>query len=81
MIRGLQPGISMVEGSGLNMFSDDELYEIHPATLDVLPNYGVGVHCDEAIDIIRGSWAIVDRENNHVKIPAYLQVKKACLGG
>ncbi len=42
MIRGLQPGISTMDGWGLNMFTDDELNEIHLATLDVLQNYGVG---------------------------------------
>jgi trimethylamine--corrinoid protein Co-methyltransferase len=72
MIKGLQPGISTMEGWGLNMFTEDELYEIHLATLDVLQNYGVGVHCDEALDIFDGGGAVVDRENNHVKIPPYL---------
>ena len=72
MIRGLQPGISTMDGWGLNMFTDDELYEIHLASLDVLQNYGVGVFCDEAMDIFDGGGAVVDRENNHVKIPAYL---------
>ena len=47
MIRGLQPGISTMDGWGLNMFTDDELTEIHLATLDILQNYGVGVHCDD----------------------------------
>jgi trimethylamine--corrinoid protein Co-methyltransferase len=61
-----------MEGWGLNMFTDDELFEIHLATLDVLQNYGVGVHCDEALEIFDGGGAIVDRENNHVKIPSYL---------
>jgi trimethylamine--corrinoid protein Co-methyltransferase len=61
-----------MEGWGLNMFTDDELYEIHLATLDVLQNYGVGVHCEEALDIFEAGGAYVDREKNHVKIPAYL---------
>ena len=72
MIRGLQPGISTMEGWGLNMFTDDELTEIHLATLDVLQNYGVGVHCEEAMDIFENGGAYVDRENNHVRIPAHL---------
>jgi trimethylamine--corrinoid protein Co-methyltransferase len=54
------------------MFTDDELYEIHLATLDVLQNYGVGVHCDEALDIFEDGGAYVDRERNHVKIPSHL---------
>ena len=72
MSRGLQPGIAIKAGLGINVFTEDELYEIHWATLDVLANYGVGVHCDEALDIFDGGGAVVDRERNHVKIPAYL---------
>ena len=72
MIRGLQPGISTMDGWGLNMFTDDELTEIHLATLDVLQNYGVGVHCDEAMDVFENGGAYVDREKNHVRIPPHL---------
>lgn len=72
MIRGLQPGISTMEGWGLKMFTEDQLNEIHLATLDVLQNYGVGVHCDEALDIFDDGGAIVDRDQKHVKIPPYL---------
>ncbi len=72
MIRGLQPGISTMDGWGLNMFTDDELTEIHLATLDVLHNYGVGVYCDEAMDIFESNGAYVDREKNHVRIPPHL---------
>ncbi len=72
MIRGLQPGISTQEGWGLSMFTDDQLNEIHLATLDVLQNYGVGVYSEEALKIFDGGGAIVDWENKHVKIPSYL---------
>ena len=72
MIRGLQPGIGILEGWGLNTFTDDQLDEIHMATLDVLQNYGVGVYSDEALDIFEGGGAIVDRGSSHVKIPPYL---------
>ncbi len=72
MIRGLQPGIASLEGWGLNMFTDDQLNEIHLGTLDVLQNYGVGVFSDEALEIFDGGGAIVDRKSNHVRIPPYL---------
>ena len=54
------------------MFSDDELTEIHLATPDVLQNYGVGVHCDKAMDVFENGGAYVDREKNHVRIPPHL---------
>lgn len=72
MNRGLQPGINIQEGWGLNMFTEDQLKEIHLATLDVLNNYGVGVYCDEALEIFDGGGAKVDRKKKHVKIPPYL---------
>ncbi len=72
MIRGLKAGVMNLEGFGLNMFSRDQLDELHYATLDVLQNYGVQVYCDEALDIFDGAGAFVDRKTNQVRIPANL---------
>jgi trimethylamine---corrinoid protein Co-methyltransferase len=72
MYRGLQPGIATMDGWGLCMFTEDQLNEIHWATLDVLQNYGVGVYCDQALDIFEEGGAIVDREKQHVRIPSHL---------
>lgn len=41
MIRGLHAGKRQSAGFSLNVFSDDELYEIHLATLEVLEKMGV----------------------------------------
>ena len=71
-MRGLQPGISTKDGWGLDMFTEDELYEIHLGTLDVLQSYGVKVFSDEALDIFADGGASVDRENNMVRVPPYL---------
>jgi trimethylamine--corrinoid protein Co-methyltransferase len=57
---------------GLQMFSDDELYAIHCATLDVLQDTGVRVMSKEAQDIYDGGGAIVERETSMVRFPPYL---------
>lgn len=59
-------------GFSLNIFSDDELYEIHLATLEVLQKTGIFVEDQEALDIFDGGGAVVDPENKMVKIPPYL---------
>lgn len=72
MGRNLKAGYHRHEGFGLNIFSQDELYAIHYATLDVLKNTGIKILNKEAQDIYDGGGAIVDRESNMVKIPPHL---------
>lgn len=72
MKRNLHAGKRSSGGFSLNIFSDDELYEIHLATLEVLQETGVFVEDDEALDIFDGSGAAVDRKGKIVKIPPYL---------
>jgi trimethylamine--corrinoid protein Co-methyltransferase len=59
-------------GFGLNSFSDDELYDIHIATLEVLEKTGLFIETDEALDLFDGFGAQVDRANNIVRIPPYM---------
>ncbi|PKL57495.1 MAG: Trimethylamine methyltransferase MttB, partial [Methanomicrobiales archaeon HGW-Methanomicrobiales-5] len=54
------------------MFSNDELEEIHYATLEVLENVGILVFCDEALEILDGAGADVDKTNNTVRFPQWL---------
>jgi trimethylamine--corrinoid protein Co-methyltransferase len=61
-----------MDGIGLNMFTYDELYDIHLATLDVLWNIGCKVESEEAIEIFYGAGCTIDRATNIVKIPAYI---------
>ncbi len=51
--------------------SDDQLYEIHMATLEVLERTGVRVDNKEARDLLKDAGAYM-KDNNIVKIPAYL---------
>lgn len=71
-VRGLHAGSLRREGIGLNMFTYDELYDIHLATLDVLWNIGVKVESEEAREIFYSHGCTLNRETNIVKIPAYL---------
>jgi len=69
MIKTFQAGVNKLGGMGLNLFSQDELYAIHCATLDVLQNAGIKVLSQEARDIFADGGANVDSETCIVKIP------------
>lgn len=68
----VQAGVAKVEGFGLNIFSDDELYDIHCGTLEVLEKTGIKVESKEALEIFAAGGASVDFETHVVKIPAYI---------
>jgi trimethylamine--corrinoid protein Co-methyltransferase len=70
--RNLHAGKRLSGGLSLNIFSDDELYEIHLATLEVLEKTGIFVEDEEAMEIFDGGGAVVDRTNKMVRIPPYL---------
>ena len=72
MKRNLHAGKRLSGGLSLNIFSDDELYEIHLATIEVLQKTGVFVEDDEALEIFDGGGAVVNRKRKMVKIPPYL---------
>jgi len=59
-------------GLSLNVFTDDELGDIHLATLEVLQRTGVWVEDDEALDVFADGGADVDRENRIVRLPAHV---------
>lgn len=61
-----------VKGFGLNMFSDDELYEIHMATLEVLEKTGIKVYDEEARDYFKKGGCWVNDETMIVKFPNYV---------
>ena len=70
--RNLHAGKRQSGGFSLNIFSDDELYEIHLATLEVLQKTGIFVEDQEALDIFDGGSAFVDPKSKIVKIPPYV---------
>ena len=56
----------------LNGLTNDELDDIHRATLDVLEKTGIFIETDEAREVFDGAGAKIDRKNKIVKIPAQL---------
>ena len=60
----------------LNILSNDEVYNIHIATLEVLERTGVSVREEKALKLLDQAGATVDYKKSRVKIPDYL-VKEA----
>jgi trimethylamine--corrinoid protein Co-methyltransferase len=71
-MRKLHPGKHPSQGLGLNSLTEDELYDIHLATLEILEKTGLYIETDEALDVFDGAGAEVDREGKIVKMPPYL---------
>lgn len=72
MKRNLHAGKRQSGGFSLNVFTDDETYDIHLATLEVLEKTGVFVDDQEAREVFDGDGAFVDPKSKMVKIPPYL---------
>ena len=72
MKRNLFAGKRQSGGLGLNLFSDDELEEIHMATLEVLEKTGLLFDDDEALEVLDGGGAIIDQSTKITKLPPYL---------
>jgi trimethylamine--corrinoid protein Co-methyltransferase len=72
MRRNPRAGSRKSGGFRLEVFSDDELQEIHLATLEVLARTGVFVEDDEALAIFAEAGADVDCERRVVRLPAHL---------
>jgi trimethylamine--corrinoid protein Co-methyltransferase len=70
--RNVSAGRSAWQGFGLKIFSDDDLYQIHLATLEVLEHSGLYVQSNEAMDIFENGGCKVDRQQKKVRIPAYV---------
>ena len=88
MKRNLHAGKRQSGGLSLNVFSDDELYEIHLATLEVLQKTGIFIEDSEALEIFDGGGAVVDPKGKIVKMPPYMvedairsAPAKLCLAG
>lgn len=72
MGRNLLAGKKSNGGFSLNVFTEDECYEIHLATLEVLQKTGMFVEDEAAMELFGDNGATVDRKKKIVKIPPHM---------
>ena len=72
MKRNIKAGKRYGRGLEFNVFTTDELNDIHDATLEVLQKTGVFVEDSTARDIFASGGAMVDAKAKVVRIPAHL---------
>lgn len=72
MRRNIHAGKRQSGGISLNIFSDDELYDIHLATLEVLEKTGIFVENEVAREILHGAGAKIDKKTRVARLPQYL---------
>ena len=72
MIRSIKAGKRQHGGYSFSVFSDEELDDIHLASLEVLERTGAFFDDPQALEILHGGGATVDRKDKIVKIPPHL---------
>ena len=72
MKRNLFAGRNTWSGCGITFFTQEDLEQIHNATLEVLEYTGLFVQSEDALDIFEDGGCLVDRSERIVKIPAHI---------
>ncbi len=72
MIRPQHAGGLRNGGLGVEIFTKDELDDIHWATVEVLEKAGLWVQDDEALDVFADGGCRVDRAEHKVRIPQHV---------
>jgi trimethylamine--corrinoid protein Co-methyltransferase len=57
-------------GLGFQVFTEDELNDIHLATLEVLEHTGLFFDDEEALEVLDGGGAVIDKKNRVAKFPS-----------
>jgi trimethylamine---corrinoid protein Co-methyltransferase len=70
--RNLLAGKQNSGGFSLGVFTEDEMQEIHLATLEVMQKTGIFVEDEEAIEVFHSAGADVDKAKKVVRIPPYM---------
>lgn len=65
-------GINALKGWGLNSLTEDELEQIHAATLDIMQTTGLLVDHDEALKIFEKGGCWVNKKTQVVRFPNHL---------
>lgn len=76
MIKNIRAGHPSYAGLGLDLFTDDDVEQIHLATLDVLEKTGVFFEGKNALEILDKAGCRVDYDKHRAYFPKYL-VKEA----
>jgi trimethylamine--corrinoid protein Co-methyltransferase len=61
-----------LKGGQLELFTKDQLYDFHLATVKVLEEIGIAIHDRDAVNILAKAGASVDEKTHVVKFPQYL---------
>ncbi len=77
MNRAIFSGRHRLEGCEFKVLADDEIADIHNASLEILEKTGVYVDDDDALDLFNSIGCRVDSDTRNVKIPHYLVEKAA----
>lgn len=72
MRKTLQAGVNAFCGMGLNAFSDDDMFALHNATLDVLWNVGIKVTDKEAREIFLDNGCETIPNTQIIRIPPHV---------
>jgi trimethylamine--corrinoid protein Co-methyltransferase len=72
ILMGRSRKLTETVGFSLSCFSNDDLEDIHLATIEILNQTGVRVESDKAMEIFDAGGASIDREEKLVKIPPCL---------
>jgi trimethylamine--corrinoid protein Co-methyltransferase len=72
MKRNQHAGTTRNGGLGIEIFTKDELDDIHWATVEVLEKAGLWVQDEEALDIFADGGCHVDRAEHKVRIPQHV---------
>ena len=72
MIRSYYAGKLASGGLGLPVLTDDEVEQIHLATLEVLQKTGIFVEDETALEVLHSHGAKVDKASKVVKIPPHI---------
>ena len=72
MKRNLESGYNSMTGVSLNLFTEDNMRQMHLATMELLSEMGVKVLSKEARDVLGESGCDVNHDTEIVKIPEYV---------
>lgn len=72
MVRNPRASYYKKQGWSLNMYTEDELQQIHLATLEVLWHEGIHIGSKEALDLFKDGGALVDYSTHKVRIHPYM---------